>query len=286
MRGAALHSRSSQSLRFAGFQVDLCGRELRSNGTRIPLQEQPFQVLTVLLQHPGELVTREELRRRLWPSDIFVDFDNSLNTAINKIREALGDSAEDPRFVETLPRRGYRFIAPLKEGEPRSGEKTARSAFQVSTPVQPQFRRRVLVGSLLVVALLLSTLFWKWGRGPATKHIASLAVLPLENLSRDSDQDYFADGMTEALTTDLGKISALRVISRTSVMQYKTTKKPLSEIAKELKVDAVIEGTVVRSGNRVRITANLVQAFPERHLWSESYDSELSDVLTVQAAVA
>ncbi len=291
MREAPQHSCASQIVRFADFEVDLRGRELRRNGARIPLQEQPLQVLAVLLKHAGEVVTREELCQHLWPSDTFVDFDNSLNTAINKIREALGDSTGDPHFVETLPRRGYRFIAPLREGvEPQPSEKAtqARPAFQPSSPDQPEIRRAILLGLALAVALLLSFLFlfWKPGWKAAPNHIASLAVLPLENLSRESDQDYFADGMTDALTTDLGKISALRVISRTSVMQYKGTKKPLQEIARELKVDAILEGTVARSGNRVRVTANLVQTFPERHLWAESYDSEIGDVLTVQATVA
>jgi TolB-like protein/DNA-binding winged helix-turn-helix (wHTH) protein/Tfp pilus assembly protein PilF len=289
MREAPQHSCASQIVRFADFEVDLRGRELRRNGARIPLQEQPLQVLAVLLKHAGEVVTREELCQHLWPSDTFVDFDNSLNTAINKIREALGDSTGDPHFVETLPRRGYRFIAPLREGvEPQPSEKAtqARPAFQPSSPDQPEIRRAILLGLALAVALLLSFLFWKPGWRAAPNPIVSLAVLPLENLSRDSDQDYFADGMTDALTTDLGKISALRVISRTSVMQYKGTKKPLQEIARELKVDAILEGTVARSGNRVRVTANLVQTFPERHLWAESYDSEIGDVLTVQATVA
>jgi len=289
MREAPQHSCASQIVRFADFEVDLRGRELRRNGARIPLQEQPLQVLAFLLKHAGEVVTREELCQHLWPSDTFVDFDNSLNTAINKIREALGDSTGDPHFVETLPRRGYRFIAPLKEGvEPQPSEKAtqAKPAFQPSSPDQPEIRRAILLGLALAVALLLSFLFWKPGWRATPNHIASLAVLPFENLSRDSDQDYFADGMTDALTTDLGKISALRVISRTSVMQYKGTKKPLQEIARELKVDAILEGTVARSGNRVRVTANLVQTFPERHLWAESYDSEIGDVLTVQATVA
>ena len=289
MREAPQHSCASQIVRFADFEVDLRGRELRRNGARIPLQEQPLQVLAVLLKHAGEVVTREELCQHLWPSDTFVDFDNSLNTAINKIREALGDSTGDPHFVETLPRRGYRFIAPLREGvEPQPSEKAtqARPAFQPSSPDQPEIRRAILLGLALAVALLLSFLFWKPGWRAAPNPIVSLAVLPLENLSRESDQDYFADGMTDALTTDLGKISALRVISRTSVMQYKGTKRPLQEIARELKVDAILEGTVARSGNRVRVTANLVQTFPERHLWAESYDSEIGDVLTVQATVA
>jgi len=202
---------ASQIVRFADFEVDLRGRELRKNGARIPLQEQPLQVLAVLLEHAGEVVTRKEFCQHLWPSDTFVDFDNSLNTAINKIREALGDSTGDPHFVETLPRRGYRFIAPLKEGvEPQPIEKAtqARPAFQPSSPGQPETHRAVLIGLALTVALLLSFLFWRPGWRPAPSRIGSLAVLPLQNLSRDSDQKYFADGMTKALTTDLGKISA------------------------------------------------------------------------------
>ena len=294
-------SSGSRSVRFGAFEVDLRAGELRKSGVRIKLQGQPFEILVMLLESPGELVTRDSLRERLWPTDTFVDFDHGVNSAINRLREALGDSADNPRFVETVPRRGYRFIAPLDSlppskaaGSPPTVPATQQIAEPTSAPVAaiPPARRTktfVLV-SVVVIALLAGLGLVAVREGLFARrsaiHIQSLAVLPLVNLSRDADQDYFADGMTEALTTDLGKIRALRVISRTSVMKYKATRETLPEIARELNVDALVEGTVARSGNHLRITANLVQAAPEEHLWSESYESELGDVLTVQGEVA
>src|SRR5215472_14450320 len=226
---------ASAPMRFGLFEVDLRAGELRKQGVKIKLQEQPLQILVMLLQHPGQVVTREQLRARLWPADTFVDFDHGLNKAMNKLREALGDSADTPRFIETLARRGYRLI--------------------VSPATSP-------------------------GR------IESLAVLPLENLSRDPEQEYFAEGMTEALITTLAKIGALRVVSRTTAMHYKGVHRPLPQIAQELNVDAIVEGTVLRSGDRVRISAQLLQANRDTHLWAESYDRDLRDVLTLQSEVA
>ncbi len=236
-------NRSLRGVRFGVFEVDLRSGELHKQGLKIKLQGQPIQILSVLLERPGELVTREELREKLWPADTFVDFEHGLNAAIKKLRAALGDSADNPRFVETLHRRGYRFIASVKG---------------LGAPVG--------------------------GVGPAP--IESLAVLPLENLSGDPEQEYFADGMTEALIGDLGKIGALRVISRTSVMQYKKVRKPLPEIARELNVDAVVEGSVLRADDRVRITAQLIRAVPEQHLWAQSYERDLRDILVLQREVA
>jgi len=273
--------RSEQRIvRFGVFEVDLRGGELRQQGVRIKLQEKPFQVLARLLEHPGEVVTREELRERLWPGDTFVDFDHSLNIAIAKLREALGDSADAPHFVETLPRRGYRFIYPVeKPGAP--------------TQTPRYWPRGLWIAALVLVALALGLVSSNvsglrdrlLGR-PAPGEITSIAVLPLANLSGDTEEDYFSDGMTDALITELGQISALRVISRQSVMQYKGTHKPLPEIARELNVDAVMEGSALHEGERVRITAQLVQAVPERHLWAESYERDLSSVLSLQREVA
>jgi len=259
----------------------------------------------MLLERPGETVPREVAQQRLWPTDTFVDFDHGVNTAINRLREALGDSAENPRFIETVPRRGYRFIAPVESqaaatpaanvipAGPSSSETSSSGATLAATPVVARVygrRTKVLAlaiaGIALLIGLSLSSVRERLLGGRKSPRIESLAVLPLVNLSGNPDQDYFADGMTEALTTDLGKISALRVISRTSVMQYKGTKKSLPEIARELNVDAVVEGTLARSGSHLRITANLLQAFPEKHLWAESYESELGDILTVQGQVA
>lgn len=239
------------------FSVDLSTGELRKQGHRVRLQEQPFQLLAMLLACPGELVTREELRKRLWAADTLVDFDHGLNIAINKLRDALGDSAEKPRFIETLPRRGYRFIAAVEPVQAEAGRAFAESE----------------------------------GRGPARSkaergRICSLAVLPLEWLSNQAGEDFFADGMTDALITTLAQISGLRVISRRSVMRYRNTRKSLPEIARELEVDVLVEGTVVRSANRVRIAAQLVDARTQTHLWANQYESDLRDILAVQSEVA
>src|SRR5205809_358137 len=238
MRGGALLEEfrpSHGTVRFGAFELDQDAGELRKQGTRMKLQEQPLQMLQVLLQRPGEVVTREELQQKIWPSDTFVDFDHGINNAIKRLREALGDAAETPHYIETLPRRGYRFI-----------------------------------GKIECEAL----------------RMRSLAVLPLENLSHDPQQEYFAEGLTEALITTLAKIGELRVISRTSAMLYKGVRKPLREIAKELEVNAIVEGTVLRAGRRVRITAQLIDAAKETHLWAESYERDLRDVLALQSEVA
>jgi TolB-like protein/DNA-binding winged helix-turn-helix (wHTH) protein len=289
------------TVRFGTFEADLGTRELRKGGVRIKLPGQPFELLVMLLERPGEVVPREELRQRLWSADTFVDFDAGVNTAINRLREALGDSAENARFIETVPRRGYRFIAHVEaEGarlsaasggasEPASPEVTQTA---VPTPAHLQGRRvKVLALGLVALVVLLAALSRTSMRERLFGHasssrIESLAVLPLANLSGDPGEDFFADGMTEDLITDLGKIGALRVISRTSVVQYKGTKKPLPEIARELNVDALVEGTVTRSGTRLRITASLLQASPEKHLWADSYESEEGDILTLQGQVA
>ena len=293
-------SNQARIVRFGTFEADLESRELRKGGARIKVHGQPFEVLAMLLERPGEVVPREELRQRLWSTDTFVDFDAGLNTAINRLREALGDSAENPRFIETLPRRGYRFIAPVQAESSRpltadgSSYESPSEVVQTAVPTRARIhgrRVKVLVLGLAAVVLLLAVLSMTGVRArlfghPSAPHIESLAVLPLANLSGDPSQDFFADGMTEALITDLGKISALRVISRTSVVQYKGTKKPLPEIARELHVDGLVEGTVLRSGNHLRITANLLQASPEKHLWAESYESDIGDVLTLEGQVA
>lgn len=232
------HSR--QIARFGIFEADLQSGELWKRGLKIRLQEQPFKVLKLLLEHPGELVTRDELQQKLWPDDTFVDFDEGLNSAILKVRHALGDSAERPRFVETLPRRGYRFITSVeREAGP-----------SLPPPVE------------------------------------SLAVLPLQNLTGDPSQEYFVDGMTDTLIANLTQIGALRVISRTSVMQYKGTPKPMPQIARELNVDAVVEGAVARSRDRVRITAQLIHAPTDQHLWAKQYERDFRDVLLLQSEVA
>ena len=277
---------NAQVVRFATFEADLRAGELRKGGLKLKLGGQPFQVLAILLERPGEVVTREELQKRLWP-DTFVDVDHNLNTAINKIRDVLGDSAENPRFVETLARRGYRFIGAVNGTEqPRVVEvKPSRGLRSLIFPVA--FGLLAVFG---ITAVLLGVNLHGWrGRlfaGPARPQIRALAVLPLANLSGDAEQEYFADGMTEALITELGKISVPRVISRQSIMQYKGSKKPLSEIARELNVDAVLEGTVERSGDRVRVIVRMDQVSPEGQLWSNQYNRDIRDLLRLQDEIA
>jgi TolB-like protein/DNA-binding winged helix-turn-helix (wHTH) protein len=268
----------AHTVRFGPFQLDLRAAELHHNGTKIKLPEQPFQILAELVEHPGEVVTREELRQRLWRSDTFVDFEQGLNTAVKRLRDLLGDSAEKPRYIETLPRHGYRLMVPVERREA-----TVSSVSRVPLP------RKIWVVALVVVVVAVAAgVVWRQRlleRFRPVK-IESLAVLPLVNLSGNPDEEYFADGMTEQLITELGKVRALRVISRQSVMQYKGTNKPVPQIARELHVDAVVEGSVMRAGDKVRITTQLVQANPERHLWSESYERNLREVLALQGDVA
>ena len=231
---------------------------------------------------PGSAVTREEIRQKLWSENTFVDFDQSLGTAINKIREVLNDSATAPRFLETLPRRGYRFIAPVTAVEPVKTGRKNRIAYAVVGPC---------VAVALLAAALIAENFHGWRDGLLSKlspqpPVRSVAVLPLLNLSSDPEQQFFADGMTDELITNLAQISSLRVISHTSAMAYLGTHKPAAEIARELGVDALVEGSVIRSGSGVRITAQLIQAESDRHLWARSYNRELGDVLTLQREVA
>jgi len=276
-------------VRFGAFELDLRAGQLHRNGAKLRLQEQPFQILRVLLEKPGEVVTREELRKRIWPGDTFVDFDHGLYTAITKLREILHDSSEHPRFIETLPRRGYRFVAPVSKVEAIEPVEPAPSGWA-------RLRRAlasrgsgtwliVLAGVALVLAVILFRNLHPRRVSGVTK-VQSLAVLPLENLSHDPDQEYFAEGMTDELITDLAQISALRVISRGSVMQYKAKRAPTPQIAHELNVDALVEGTVLRSGERVRITAQLIDARTDRHLWAQTYERDLRDVLSLQDEVA
>jgi TolB-like protein/DNA-binding winged helix-turn-helix (wHTH) protein/Tfp pilus assembly protein PilF len=295
-------------VRFGTFEVSFESGEMRKSGLRIRVQQQPMKLLEVLLERPGELVTREELRSRVWPDESFGDFDQALNIAIGKLRSALGDSAENPRFIETLPKRGYRFVADVSvvdiDGHPRkqpeavaanlrgperkteSGDNLQRAGVTVAPKRRLLPTRRVIVALALVLSLPILALWLFRSRGLAPAGIRSLAVLPLENLSGDASQNYFADGMTDELITDLAQISALRVISRTSVMAYKGARKPLPQIAHELNVDAVVEGSVLRSGDQVRITAQLIEASTDKHLWSQSYEGELRDTLALQSRVA
>jgi TolB-like protein len=238
-------------VRFGSFEVDLHAGEVRKRRRIIRLQEQPFQVLQALLEQPGDVVSREALRARLWPADTFVDFDNGLNNAVNKVRGALGDSAAAPKYVETVGRRGYRFIGTIDE-----------------RPVDAAQGGQTPAG------------------GSAPPAVSSIAVLPMVNLSSDAEQEYFSDGMTDALIAQLASIRSLRVVSRQSIMRYKGSVKSMPRIARELGVDAVIEGTVLRSGQRARICLQLIHGASDSHLWSGQFDRELADVLRVQAEIA
>jgi TolB-like protein/DNA-binding winged helix-turn-helix (wHTH) protein/Flp pilus assembly protein TadD len=302
-------STSSRRIRFGVFEVDLRSGELHKHGVKIKLHHQPFQVLAMLLEHPGEVVTREELKSKLWPFDTFVDFDVGLNSAVKKLRDALGDSAEIPHYVETLSRRGYRFIGSLGDASSSGGEHApgvpgrvvveqsaaASEGVVTEVPAVSGVSRRwtlwttagVLAG-LLVLLVGFDVGSWREKLLPRATpiHIRSIAVLPLENLSGDPAQEYFTDGMTDALVTELAQISSLRVISRTSVMRYKGTRKPLPDIAKELNVDGIVEGSVVQSAERVRVNAQLIEADTDRHVWASTYERSPGDVVILQSEVA
>jgi len=271
--------------RFGEFEIDARARELRFKGKRTRVQDNPLTVLLLLLERKGEVVTRDELKQRLWAANTFVEADDGLNTAIRKLREALRDSSESPRYIETIPRRGYRFIGEVLQGAEPTG--VAMSGTQsAAIAARKTLLRRWQIGAAGLIALVgIGAAVW-FRYYPRPSPIRSIAVLPFSNLSGDSSQEYFANAMTEELTSDLGKISALRVISRTSAMHYKDTQKTIPEIAQELNIDAVIESSVVRSGDRVRITAQLIDARADRHLWSESYERDVKDVLVLQSDVA
>src|SRR6266566_3693142 len=275
-------------VRFGVFQVDLRAGELFKQGIKIRLQQQPLRVLALLLEHPGEVVTREDLRQAIWPAGTFVESDVGLDAAIHKLRNALGDSAENPRLVETLPRRGYRFIAAV-DGVVEDQGSTAAEAVPLSKRRPLLWAGAMALGVAVLLAANTEGLRVRLLGRSAVPRIQSIAVLPLGNLSGDSAQEYFAEGMTEALVTRLGKtagLGGLRVISHTSVMHFKGTRETLPEIARQLHVDAVIEGAVLRVGNRVRVTAQLIEAATDRHLWAETYERDLRDVLGLQDAIA
>ena len=307
MGSQASHSR----VRFAGFELDLRTGELRKNGRRTRLQAQPLKALRVLLEHPGELVTREQLRREVWPQDTFVDFDHGLNKAVAKLRDAVDESDTSPSIIETLPRLGYRFIPTVEwSDDDLSSNKVAGTSSEghdeeangeASQPVVAERSRvhkrssgsgrriALLIAAALVLVLVAIPIVKRIRETRSAKQpllIKSIAVLPLENLSGDPAQEYFADGMTDELITVLAKNPGLRVISRTSVMQYKKVHRPLREIAQELGVDGILEGSVDRSGSRVHMTAQLIDAASDTHIWAESFDRDLSEVGSLQTELA
>lgn len=295
-------SQSAKSVRFGPYELDLRSAQLKKHGLRVQLQWQPAQILVLLVSQPGEVVTREQLRTCLWQENTFVDFDHDLNNAIDRIREVLCDSANPPRFIETIPKTGYRFIGEVEEvkvsnpyipPEPalvsdspngRLSDSEALAGRQ-DAPRSASIQRPGRAAALAVVLGL--TLGMSGGIAKTLRpQIRSLVVLPFHNLSGNASQDYFADGITDALITDLARIGSLRVISRTSAMHYKGSRQSLPQIARELNVDAVVEGGVVRSGGRVRITAQLIEAASDRHLWARAYDRDAREVLSLQRELA
>jgi len=297
----------STSYRFGLFEVDSRTGELRKQGRPLKLRGRPFDILLLLLARGGDVITREELRQQLWQADTFVDFDHGLNSAINRLREALGDSAENPRFIETLPKRGYRFIAPIEI--PQVTVPAVIPAPVIPAPVQPVPivtevsepavpRRRLslpsrvvllLASGSLAIAVVVAGLYFKVVRPSAPgSPRTTLAVLPFQNLSNDAEQEFFSDGFTEEMIAELGALDPghLGVIARTTTMLYKNARKDVGQIRKDLGVDYVLEGSIRRAGSRMRITAQLVQTTDMTHLWAESYDRDVSDVLAIQREVA
>ena len=267
---------------FGIFQIDLKARELHKAGVKVKLQEQPFRVLALLVERAGQVVTREELRQRVWPTDAYVAFDQGLNNAIKKVRDALGDSADSPRFVETLARHGYRFVAPVGALPQRHSEPQVRSDLRSHW----KFAFIGLASAFLLAALA----YWAWHRsnaGAPTEKVI-LAVLPFDSLGHDPDQEFFSDGLTEEMIAQLGKLNPerLTVISRGSVARYKDSRLAANQIGRELHADYLVQGSVRRSADRVRITVQLIQVRDQTDLWAESYDRELKDILTLQDSVS
>ena len=278
-------SSSAQSVRFGLFEADLRARELRKRGVKVRLPDQPFQVLQLLLEHPGEVVTREELRQRLWSADTFVDFDLSLNSAVRKLREALGDSAEHSTFVETLPRRGYRFIAAVESQS--LGDDVA--PVTTAAPTRRRARARLLWGVAALLVLLGGAVVvrngWAGFGAGAVPHIRSIAVLPFRNLTGDPKREFFVDGMTELLISELAQ-AGVQVISRNSSMQYKGTQKRAPGIARELNVDGIVTGAALMSGGQVRMTVQLIHAATDRHVWADDYERDATAGIALPAEVA
>lgn len=300
MSGAVIHAESSASgriFRFGPFEFRAETGELRKHGLPIRLGAQPVSVLAMLLERPGEVITREDLQERLWPKGTYVDFEHSINAAVKRLRQALSDSADSPHFIETLARTGYRFIAPVDRHLDEAAFPTATGATELRDTVggKAEARRRrfrvlpAAVGSIALLAMIVSGLAAlrdRFRTQGSPSPIRSVAVLPLTNVSGDPEQEYLVEGIADVLRQDLQGISALRVISRASSMYYRGSGKPLPEIARRMNVDAVIEGSVLRAGDRVRINVELVRAGNDSRLWGGSYDRRLEDVLTLQSEVA
>lgn len=290
--------RQGRALRFGAFELDVKSGELRKAGRRVHLAGQPVRILEILASRSGEVIGRDELRRELWPADTTVDFEHNLNSAVKRLRAALGDSAEAPRFIETLPRRGYRFLLPVEllEVTPPPAASGLSTPPEIVAAVFPAAASRFRISSAVVVPMLivmalgvaLVARYWpaRQPAPPQTGAVRSIAVLPFVNLSNDADQDYLTDGITEALTMELSRIGALQVTSRTSAARYKNADKAIPTIASELGVDAVVEGTVQREAGRVRVTVQLISGASDVHLWANRYERKLDSVLSLQREIA
>ncbi|HEU4430679.1 MAG TPA: winged helix-turn-helix domain-containing protein, partial [Myxococcota bacterium] len=285
-------ARSQRVIAFGVFEIDPSARELRKQGRRVRLQEQPLQVLEMLLARPGEIVTREELHRALWPGSITVDFDHGLNNAVARLRDVLGDHAASPQFIETLPRRGYRFVYPL--AAPTVSPAAPAEPEALAPPSVSKRRRRFwLSGAALAVVLaggaaLVLPRAPERARAPepATATAPSIAVLPFVNLSADPENDHFADGLTEELVSKLAEIRGLDVVARTSSHRFKGSQQSSTQIARALQVNHLLEGGVRRSGDRLRITAQLIDAREDKHLWSQTFDRAAGDIFQIQEEIA
>jgi TolB-like protein/DNA-binding winged helix-turn-helix (wHTH) protein/tetratricopeptide (TPR) repeat protein len=289
LQGYGVPTSSVHRVRTGLFEIDLRSGEVHKTGRRVPLQEQPFRVLAMLLERPGEVVTREELQSRLWPAHTYVGFDEGLNTAIRKLRVAFDDSADNPRFIETLPRRGYRFVAPVHDAvAPVSSLPPSIPVTDVATPRPGPGHRKLRVAAVTVAVLLLvarvAYLRHSKSSTATTPKRVMLAVLPFQNMSNDPQQEYFSDGLTEETITDLGQLSPehLGVIARTSAMAYKHSNKTISQIGRELGVDYILEGSIRREGGEARVSAQLVRVSDQTHLWAQSYQRRLHDLLQIE----
>jgi TolB-like protein/DNA-binding winged helix-turn-helix (wHTH) protein len=289
--------RRFRSCKFGVFEANLPAHELRKHGVRVRLSGQPFALLSMLLERPGEIVTREEMRLRLWSTDTIVDFEHSLNSAIKKLRAALGDSPENSRYIETIPKVGYRFIAPVEESEsattlPQSTAEEGKRGGLVEQIANQQLRRWLAVVGACAITLAFVMVYRNWSRPtarpPGSEGRVMIAVLPFENLTGDAGQDYFSDGLTDEMIAQLGRVDPqkLAVIARSSVVRYKRETAGLDAIRRELGVQYVLEGTVRRDSERVRVTAELIQLKDQTHVWSREYDRSLDKLLVLQSEIA
>ena len=281
----------TEIITFATFELNLRAGELRERGLRIKLQDKPFQILAILVRRPGEVVTREELREGLWPSDTFVDFDANLNTAIRRLREALGDTAEKPRYIETLPKRGYRFLMPIRTHNADAGPASLLASGKIVSSKKNGRLLWYVTALALVTFLVTSSLLWRSTHRRQSNHDTHrimLAILPFQNLSGRVEEAFVSDGMTEEMTTQVGRLDPLHlgVIARTSVMRYKANTDDVHRIGQELGVDYVLESSVRRDANQLFVTAQLIRVSDQTHLWAESYARPLGEVFAVQRDVA